>query len=110
MFTGWNGVPPGDLHEAPNDWELFMNGQTAGAVAIGSPMARLKTLGLEGIRGPGAWRRPDESRTLAADPLPIAGSAKHAVPTAAPASAVVDTPATPAIPVASAAKSETLTP
>lgn len=110
LYDGMDRPMPGDLHEAPNDWELFMNGQTAGAVAIGSPMARLKTLGLEGIRGPGAWRRPDESRTLAADPLPIAGSAKHAVPTAAPASAVVDTPATPAIPVASAAKSETLTP
>jgi len=110
LYDGMDRPMPGDLHEAPNDWELFMNGQTAGAVAIGSPMARLKTLGLEGIRGPGAWRRPDESRTLAADPLPIAGSAKHTVPTAAPASAVVDTPATPAIPVASAAKSETLTP
>jgi hypothetical protein len=55
-------------------------------------MARLKSLGLEGIRGPGAWRRPDESRTLAADALPTAGSATHAAP------------------VASATKSETITP
>jgi hypothetical protein len=69
-----------------------MNGQTAGAVAIGSPMARLKSLGLEGIRGPGAWRRPDESRTLAADALPTPGSATQVAP------------------VASATKSETITP
>jgi pilus assembly protein CpaC len=110
LYDGMDRPMPGDLHEAPNDWELFMNGQTAGAVAIGSPMARLKTLGLEGIRGPGAWRRPDDSRTLAADPLPTAGSAKHSAPAAAPASAVVDTPTATSIPVASAAKSETLTP
>jgi pilus assembly protein CpaC len=92
LYDGMDRPMPGDLHEAPNDWELFMNGQTAGAVAIGSPMARLKSLGLEGIRGPGAWRRPDESRTLAADALPTASSTTHTAP------------------VASAVKSETLTP
>jgi pilus assembly protein CpaC len=92
LYDGMDRPMPGDLHEAPNDWELFMNGQTAGAVAIGSPMARLKSLGLEGIRGPGAWRRPDESRILASDPLPTASGATHAAP------------------VASAVKSETLTP
>jgi pilus assembly protein CpaC len=92
LYDGMDRPMPGDLHEAPNDWELFMNGQTAGAVAIGSPMARLKSLGLEGIRGPGAWRRPDESRTLAADPLPTASGTTHTAP------------------VASAVKSETLTP
>ncbi len=92
LYDGMDRPMPGDLHEAPNDWELFMNGQTAGAVAIGSPMARLKSLGLEGIRGPGAWRRPDESRTLAADALPTPGSATHVAP------------------VASATKSETITP
>jgi pilus assembly protein CpaC len=92
LYDGMDRPMPGDLHEAPNDWELFMNGQTAGAVAIGSPMARLKSLGLEGIRGPGAWRRPDESRTLAADPLPTASGTTHTAP------------------VASAIKSETVTP
>jgi pilus assembly protein CpaC len=92
LYDGMDRPMPGDLHEAPNDWELFMNGQTAGAVAIGSPMARLKSLGLEGIRGPGAWRRPDESRTLAADALPTASGTTHTAP------------------VASAVKSETLTP
>jgi Flp pilus assembly secretin CpaC len=92
LYDGMDRPMPGDLHEAPNDWELFMNGQTAGAVAIGSPMARLKSLGLEGIRGPGAWRRPDESRTLAADALPTASGTTHTAP------------------VASAVKSETVTP
>lgn len=61
---------PGDLHEAPNDWELFMNGALHGANEIASPIARLKKLGLEGIRGPGAWRRPDEARVAAADAFP----------------------------------------
>jgi len=103
LYDGMDRPMPGDLHEAPNDWELFMNGQTAGAVAIGSPMARLKTLGLQSLRGPGAWRRPDEARTLAADPLPIAGSATHTAPAAA-------VPAADAVPVATATKSETLTP
>jgi hypothetical protein len=37
-------------------------------------MARLKSLGLEGIKGPGAWRRPDQARVLAADPLPVSGA------------------------------------
>ncbi len=92
LYDGMDRPMPGDLYEAPNDWELFMNGQTAGAVAIGSPMARLKVLGLASIRGPGAWRRPDEARTLAADPLPTASGTTHAAP------------------VASATKSETVTP
>jgi pilus assembly protein CpaC len=82
LYDGMDRPMPGDLHEVPNDWELFMNGQTAGAVAIGSPMARLKTLGLQSLRGPGAWRRPDESRTLAADPLPVAGASTHTAPVA----------------------------
>jgi hypothetical protein len=45
---------PGDLHEAPNDWELFMEGSLAGATKAGKPLERLKALGLAGLRGPGA--------------------------------------------------------
>jgi pilus assembly protein CpaC len=74
LDDGMSRPAPGDLHTPPTDWELFMDGQTDGAVAIGNPLARLKSLGLEGIKGPGAWRRPDQARVLAADPLPASGA------------------------------------
>jgi Flp pilus assembly secretin CpaC len=61
---------PGELHETPNDWELFMEGSLAGATKAGKPLARLKVLGLEGLRGPGALRRPDDPRVSAADVFP----------------------------------------
>jgi pilus assembly protein CpaC len=61
---------PGELHKTPNDWELFMEGKLAGAVDMANPLARLKALGLGGLRGPGAWRRPDEPRVPAADAFP----------------------------------------
>ena len=61
---------PGDLHEAPNDWELFMEGSLAGATKTGKPLERLKALGLAGLRGPGALRRPDDARVSAADIYP----------------------------------------
>jgi pilus assembly protein CpaC len=63
---------PGDLTEAPNDWELFVEGSLFGASKVGNPLSRLKSLGLAGITGPGAWRRPDEARPFAADPMPAA--------------------------------------
>lgn len=61
---------PGDLQVRPTDWELFMEGRTSGKIEFGSPLARLRALGLEGLRGPGAWRRPDEPRVAAADAMP----------------------------------------
>jgi pilus assembly protein CpaC len=61
---------PGDLTESPNDWELFVEGSLFGASKVGNPLSRLKTLGLDGLKGPGAWRRPDEARPFASDPMP----------------------------------------
>jgi pilus assembly protein CpaC len=66
---------PGDLTESPNDWELFIEGSLFGASKVGNPLSRLKSLGLEGIKGPGAWRRPDEARQVASDPMPAAAPA-----------------------------------
>jgi pilus assembly protein CpaC len=82
LNNGMDRPMPGDLHEAPNDWELFMEGEMHGAVSVGHPLARLKSLGLGGLKGPGAWRRPDQPRVLAADPMPGTGAAdpKAAVP------------------------------
>jgi pilus assembly protein CpaC len=65
---------PGDLHEAPNDWELFMEGSLAGATKAGKPLERLKALGLAGLHGPGALRRPDDARVSAADIYPATQS------------------------------------
>ena len=63
---------PGDLHTVPDDWELFVEGRLEGTVAYNSPIARLEALGLGELVGPGAWRRPDERRRTASDPMPIA--------------------------------------
>ena len=71
---GMDRPVPGDLHESPNDWELFMGGEIHGEVAVGHPLARLKSLGLAGLKGPGAWRRSDQARILAADPMPAEGA------------------------------------
>ena len=86
---------PGELHETPNDWELFMEGSLAGATKAGKPLARLKVLGLEGLRGPGALRRPDDPRVSAADVFPATPSGEVFPETikAAP-SPVTNTPAT----------------
>lgn len=74
LDDGMDRPMPGDLHTAPNDWELFVGGRYEGATGIGDPLARLEALGLSGLRGPGAWRRPGEPRVPAADPMPeIAG-------------------------------------
>ena len=76
VSDGMDRPVPGALHQAPNDWELFMNGWLSGANDVASPVARLKSLGLRDIKGPGAWRRPDEPRTPAGDALPGGGDAR----------------------------------
>lgn len=80
---------PGELHQTPNDWELFMEGKLSGAVNMANPLARLKALGLGGLQGPGAWRRPDEPRIPAGDPFPtpVASAETSAEPAAEPAPA-----------------------
>jgi pilus assembly protein CpaC len=75
ISDGMERPVPGVLHQAPNDWELFMNGWLAGANDVASPVARLKNLGLRDLKGPGAWRRADEPRTPAGDAPPAAGGA-----------------------------------
>ncbi len=49
---------PGDLYQPPNDWELYINGQIEASAPPALPpadAARLKELGLDRLRGPGAW-------------------------------------------------------
>ena len=104
LYDGMDRPMPGDLHETPNDWELFVKGQISGAVPVGSPVARLKNLGLENLRGPGAWRRPDATRVAAADPMPSTDSA------AAPAADAPTTPAPVAAPAPAPATTEAAAP
>lgn len=73
LDDGMDRPMPGDLHTAPNDWELFVGGRYEGSTGIGDPMARLDALGLSGLQGPGAWRTADDPRVPAADPMPEFG-------------------------------------
>ena len=70
LDDGMERPMPGDLHQTPNDWELFGEGKLTGATDVGNPLARLKALGLGSLKGPGAWRRSDDRRVSAADALP----------------------------------------
>jgi hypothetical protein len=48
---------PGEFHTTPNDWELYLLGsiEGRGRVICGPEAARLENLGLNRLRGPGAW-------------------------------------------------------
>jgi pilus assembly protein CpaC len=70
LNDGMDRPTPGALHQAPNDWELFMEGRLAGGNDVVSPVARLRSFGLTNLRGPGAWRRPEDTRVAAADAMP----------------------------------------
>jgi pilus assembly protein CpaC len=67
---------PGDLHEAPDDWDLFIEGSLNGSTTLKDPLRRLRALGLAGLKGPGAWKRPEEPRQVAADPRVVPASAE----------------------------------
>ena len=68
LDDGMSRPVPGDLHTAPDDWELFIEGALNGSVSVGNPAQRLERLGLTGLAGPGAWRRSDDAKSIAADP------------------------------------------
>jgi pilus assembly protein CpaC len=54
-----DSVPyPGMRHVAPNDWELYVNGALEGKIASQLPPVqaeRMKQLGFDKLKGPGAW-------------------------------------------------------
>lgn len=55
---------PGAFHEEPNDWELYIEGRTEGKSKVRLAPAqeeRLKRLGLDQLRGPGAWASHDSA-------------------------------------------------
>jgi len=48
---------PGELHRAPGDWDLYINGKIEGPVGSLSPDEAewLRALGFDKLQGPGAW-------------------------------------------------------
>ena len=58
---------PGEFHVPPSDWQLFLGGRIGGAAARPAPNPRLRALGLDGLHGPGAWRRTDDARLGASE-------------------------------------------
>ena len=69
LRDGMSRPLPGQLHTRPNDWELFVEGSLDGASHSLSPVGRLKHFGLDGLKGPGAWKRPDDNMDIAGDPI-----------------------------------------
>lgn len=61
---------PGEFHVPPSDWQLFLGGRLGGSSVRPSPKTRLRAIGLEGLHGPGAWRRTDDARVGAAEGEP----------------------------------------
>jgi len=56
--TDLNPPLPGSFHQEPNDWELYVEGRLEGHAAahVAPPQQeRIKRLGLDQLRGPGAW-------------------------------------------------------
>jgi pilus assembly protein CpaC len=69
---------PGMRHVAPNDWEIYLNGSLEGKVASQLPpvqVERMKQLGIDKLKGPGAWASYEPRPRKASDgkePLPPA--------------------------------------
>jgi pilus assembly protein CpaC len=60
--TDLNPAVPGSFHDVPNDWELYVDGRIEGrtkARLAPAQQDRLKRMGLDGLRGPGAWASYD---------------------------------------------------
>ncbi|MEX2219252.1 MAG: pilus assembly protein N-terminal domain-containing protein [Phycisphaerales bacterium] len=103
---------PGDLHNAPNDWELFATGKLEGKAAppVSPADAQwLREQGLDQLQGPGAWAAYDAAPargTATARP-----STHHAPPGPPPARAAPEpAPAEPPPPPAEPAPRPESTP
>lgn len=59
---------PGALHKRPDDWQLFVDGRLSDSVIAPLPPAQanaLRKMGLDKLKGPGAWKRFDDPPTPA---------------------------------------------
>jgi pilus assembly protein CpaC len=56
-------VLPGSLHTRPDDWDFFVNGKIEDSVFAPLPESQanaMRKLGLDKLKGPGAWKRFDD--------------------------------------------------
>jgi len=54
---------PGMLHTRPSDWEFFINGKLEDSVVAPLPPSQaelMRSLGIDKLTGPGAWKRFDD--------------------------------------------------
>ena len=95
---------PGEEHQVPNDWELYYEGKleanTPGRLA-NSEGAYVNALGLQGLKGPGAWayygQEPAHARPTGSSPKAVEQEPAPAEDEAA-AEAMEETPPAPAPP------------
>jgi len=63
---------PGDTHVEPSGWELYLKGKIHGTATARPPSTRwAEELGLDKLRGPGAWARYGQQRRHVGDQPPI---------------------------------------
>lgn len=64
LDTRLSPVAPGETHETPSDWELYAGGKLHGESGAGvRALAWPEQMGLDRLRGPGAWATHDQERT-----------------------------------------------
>lgn len=76
---------PGDMHEDPNDWQLYAEGKIEGRVMPVSQgqIEQLKRMGLADLQGPGAWADYRTKPAAAAKDVAVAPAAPPAPQTPA---------------------------
>ena len=54
---------PGFMQKRPDDWQLFVDGRIEDSIVAPLPESQaraMRSLGLDKLKGPGAWRRFDD--------------------------------------------------
>lgn len=87
---------PGDMHEEPNDWQLYADGKIEGRAypVSQAQIQQLKRMGLADLQGPGAWADYRTSPAAAAgDAVPAPAAAPKAQPSSSPPASSPPSPA-----------------
>jgi pilus assembly protein CpaC len=71
---------PGELHQSPDDWRLYMDGEIEGAAPRQTPAHAqwIQEMGLNNLKGPGAWAEHDDAAVSRRIPLRSAKRADEA--------------------------------
>jgi pilus assembly protein CpaC len=75
------GLMPGDQHEEPTDWELYIDGRLEGTVSPLAPADAqwIRDHGLNRLQGPGAWTTHEQPKAVSNAPV-AAEPASEAAP------------------------------